>query len=560
MICPSCGNEVDGTSSFCFNCGEMLEVADAKPIKPEKKIKKPEKLIKKPAKMVKEPVEVTEALVEDALPVQPVAEEPAKENEQPVPVVVAPVIDDIQPKQKVMKPEGPKVEKKVTRTAPKKDIDDFEPKSSITQLPHFGLFCVLGVFILALIIIIIFLLVKMNTAKKSDGEVVEETTESVIYEEPVEVIEEEPEVEEEIVYEVTEGNEADYSNPQVQDSSKYNYYSSGIKDFGFAYPASLFNEEYKSYDEAEGHYGTVIQEIHYSGSDGSFVNFVLTERTESSSIDGMLSNAASFERSFICDPLELVYALEGNYGEVAYRGYTDDAHSAETFNMTKVDDEYVMQMKLYYPAPANDADASAKEYYLKSMYQLCDFGKANIPDMSEGSEDAHGDQASGDAALSGIDTSYGGSEYGWSQAYFDYMQALDGGDDYWYAGLIYVNNDDVPELVLEGNCEAVGYLILTYKNGKIDELYTNRLVFDYIERGNVLRNAGGHMGYAYENVYTIENGRWKQILGVEGTDEDMPETEYDPVFTRAYENGTIGSTDCPEVYESMIDYLLYIDG
>ena len=84
---------------------------------------------------------------------------------------------------------------------------------------------------------------------------------------------------------------------------------------------------------------------------------------------------------------------------------------------------------------------------------------------------------------------------------------------------IYVDDDDIPELYLEGDCEATGCLILTCGNGVVDELQTSRLYFNYIERQNLLDNAEGHMGYYYDYVYTIEDGKWKCIG--EGTYEAM---------------------------------------
>ena len=105
----------------------------------------------------------------------------------------------------------------------------------------------------------------------------------------------------------------------------------------------------------------------------------------------------------------------------------------------------------------------------------------------------------------------------WADAYYDYLIDFDrkyGKDG--YDGLecrtydyIYVNDDDVPELVLQGQDEATGNLILTYCDGKIDELQTSRLYFDYIEKENRLRNSEGHMGYYYDYIYTIKDGKWE---------------------------------------------------
>lgn len=110
----------------------------------------------------------------------------------------------------------------------------------------------------------------------------------------------------------------------------------------------------------------------------------------------------------------------------------------------------------------------------------------------------------------------------WQKIYIDYCDKLkESGniDNYISAGLIYVNNNDIPELYLEGNCEAAGCLILTCESGIVDELQTSRLHFNYIERQNLLDNCDGHMGYYYDYVYTIEDGKWKCIG--EGTYEEM---------------------------------------
>ena len=105
----------------------------------------------------------------------------------------------------------------------------------------------------------------------------------------------------------------------------------------------------------------------------------------------------------------------------------------------------------------------------------------------------------------------------WADAYYDYLIDFDrkygkdgyDGLEYRSYDYIYVNDDDVPELLLQGQDEATGNLILTYYDGKIDELQTSRLYFDYIEKENQLRNSEGHMGYYYDYIFTIKNGKWE---------------------------------------------------
>lgn len=100
---------------------------------------------------------------------------------------------------------------------------------------------------------------------------------------------------------------------------------------------------------------------------------------------------------------------------------------------------------------------------------------------------------------------------GWGKAYHDYLNenpAEDGG--YCYA-LIYIDDDSIPELVISTEFEAGGCQILTWHDGKTDVLQTSRLYFTYIERGNKLDNEDGHMGYYYDLIYSIEDGKWKEI-------------------------------------------------
>lgn len=94
----------------------------------------------------------------------------------------------------------------------------------------------------------------------------------------------------------------------------------------------------------------------------------------------------------------------------------------------------------------------------------------------------------------------------WCEAYASYI-ARDGREGGSYA-LIDVNGDSIYELVIEGTNEAEGNVILTYNEDGIDELQTARLSFDFVPGGNVLRNSDGHMGYYYDDLYTIEDGRW----------------------------------------------------
>lgn len=119
------------------------------------------------------------------------------------------------------------------------------------------------------------------------------------------------------------------------------------------------------------------------------------------------------------------------------------------------------------------------------------------------------------------------SEETWTAAYINYLNLLDGRDQLTYS-LIYVDEDDVPELVADTGYEAGGCQILTWHEGKTDVLQTSRLYFNYIERGNLLCNSDGNMGYYYDDIYAIRDGKWEYLAG--GTLEEMLFGEGGPVL------------------------------
>lgn len=99
-----------------------------------------------------------------------------------------------------------------------------------------------------------------------------------------------------------------------------------------------------------------------------------------------------------------------------------------------------------------------------------------------------------------------GSDDGWKQAYIDYIDSCSPEGTEGFA-LIYVDHDNIPELVDVGIDEATGTRIVTYSGGKTYATQLNRLGFTYIEKENLLNNEEGHMGYYYDYIYSILNGQ-----------------------------------------------------
>lgn len=123
----------------------------------------------------------------------------------------------------------------------------------------------------------------------------------------------------------------------------------------------------------------------------------------------------------------------------------------------------------------------------------------------------------------------------WQEAYLDYIDSDEGQEISGYSdtfALIYVNDDDIPELVFHGGSEVFGCYILTYADGEVDILQTDRLNFSYIERGNRLCNSEGNSGYYYDIVWSIEDGKWTELAY--GTTTEEYDADYDEPVNTTY--------------------------
>ncbi len=147
----------------------------------------------------------------------------------------------------------------------------------------------------------------------------------------------------------------------------------------------------------------------------------------------------------------------------------------------------------------------------------------------ENSSAAKGD---GDSASVAGGEDAGASE-DWKQAYLNWLSGSEYADACTYS-LIYVDEDEIPELVADTGVEAGGCQIVTWHDGKTDVLQTDRLYFNYLEKGNLLCNSEGHMGYYYDNIYTIKDGVWELLYS--GTYHDpesgpqLDENEIDYIY------------------------------
>lgn len=119
----------------------------------------------------------------------------------------------------------------------------------------------------------------------------------------------------------------------------------------------------------------------------------------------------------------------------------------------------------------------------------------------------------------------------WKKAYIDYMQQAQMNKEPWAnettGCLIYVNDDDVPELYLDYGSTAAGGEVCTYYNGEIHTIVVWCMGVSYIERENLMWDNGGKMDEFYNTVYQIINGEFIQLHKGEFGIEDYNNVQFD---------------------------------
>ena len=149
-------------------------------------------------------------------------------------------------------------------------------------------------------------------------------------------------------------------------------------------------------------------------------------------------------------------------------------------------------------------------------------------------------------------------------AYVEYLQNAEEEDPFEGYALIYLDDDDIPEVVEVGSFEAMGCKILNYSNGEVRETQLNRLYFSYIERGNLLCNSEGNMDNYYDLVYSIIDGEMTLIAyGYYGA-EDNSNVQFDeagePIYVYEWNGVKMEKEEYEKELNAVYDTKKAVDG
>ena len=120
----------------------------------------------------------------------------------------------------------------------------------------------------------------------------------------------------------------------------------------------------------------------------------------------------------------------------------------------------------------------------------------------------------------------------WKQLYTDYINKTNSAYDY---SLIYLNNDDIPELCLTGKYTMAGDILCWINNGSVqEETALGNYGTSYIEKEGLLLNTGGRQGTYFDKVFSF-NGKNLE-LKIDGKSQEVLDdnSTYDFIY---YING-----------------------
>lgn len=102
----------------------------------------------------------------------------------------------------------------------------------------------------------------------------------------------------------------------------------------------------------------------------------------------------------------------------------------------------------------------------------------------------------------------------WKEAYINFINKLhvtEGYDGDFEYSLIYVDDDDIPELYIFTQVMCSGEIVVSFYDGKIRSMNRDRVGIAYIEYGGLLYNRTGAMGSYPCNIYMLEKGEFTEI-------------------------------------------------
>ena len=140
------------------------------------------------------------------------------------------------------------------------------------------------------------------------------------------------------------------------------------------------------------------------------------------------------------------------------------------------------------------------------------------------------------------------------KAYLEFLK--DKKESHRLFALVFIDNDDIPELYLSGVSEAEGDMICSFKNDIVIYEYLSRTGGGkYIERSGDIINQNGHMRLYYDNVYKLNENGFSKTLDARYTEryEHIGNDEYNTYREYFIDNTPVSEAEYNHAVNSAFD-------
>ena len=146
----------------------------------------------------------------------------------------------------------------------------------------------------------------------------------------------------------------------------------------------------------------------------------------------------------------------------------------------------------------------------------------------------------------------------WQEAYIDFVkkpysttQVSEYGDDKY--SLIYVDNNDVPELYIYTGGMAGGEIIVSFYDGRVRAINRGRTGIEYMEYGGLLYSSSGNAGFYPCNIYMLEKGEFSEIGTGWYADHYYDEERQEIYFSYFWEDSPVTEAEFVAHIDELID-------
>ena len=153
----------------------------------------------------------------------------------------------------------------------------------------------------------------------------------------------------------------------------------------------------------------------------------------------------------------------------------------------------------------------------------------------------------------------------WRQAYLDFLNTDEEiapyvqGDYGFSFTLIYLDDDDIPEMFIDTGVEAGGQYIVGYYDGEVVEEHFSRIGSQYIEKSGLVYTDTGHMDYYPVDITKYENGKFTVIgsglyyVSEEDWEKMTTDENYPYTLTYEWEGETVTKEQFDEEVNKLYD-------